>query len=106
MRKYIVVVGALVALAVPSAAIADPGFTGVSTNDNTNDVVGYAISAGNYNLKHGVHGDLTTRGEWARAFNAAWGPGAMADAIHGVQAQEATYEASYGPYAPPTQPQD
>ena len=39
MRKYFIVAGALVALAIPSAALAD-----VSTNGTTNDGYGYCIA--------------------------------------------------------------
>jgi hypothetical protein len=103
MKKFFIVAGALVALAVPSAAMAAPQFTGVSSNANTtNDVVGYAVSAGNYNYKNGSFGFSST-GEARSALNQTSGPGAVADVIHSVQAQSATYEA-YGPFAPPSQP--
>ena len=96
--KLIVVAGALAALAVPSAAMAAPGYTGVSSNGNTKDVVGYAVSAGNYNY----HQAGETTGQNRKEINATSGPGAVADVIHSVQAMGADYD--FGPYAPPSQP--
>ena len=38
-------------------------FTGVSTNDNTKDAIGYCVSAGNYNFKNGFDPSASTTGE-------------------------------------------
>ena len=78
-------------------------YTGVSTNGNTNDVVGYAVSAGNYNYHQGLDpSGQTTTGQNRKEINATSGPGAVAAIIHGVQAEGAAYD--FGPYAPPSQP--
>jgi hypothetical protein len=100
MRKYskfIVVGGAIAALAVPSAAMAAPGATGVSTNGNNTDYIGYCVSAGNANY----HAAGTTTGADRSSLNATNGPGAVAKVI-----QEARTAGTCGtelPYSPPGQ---
>jgi hypothetical protein len=100
MRKYsklILVGGAVAALAVPSVAMGAPGATGVSTNGNTKDVIGYCVSAGNYNQ----HLAGTTTGAARSALNAAEGPGAVAQMIKDARAAAICIDQV--PYAPPGQ---
>jgi hypothetical protein len=94
MRKFIIIAASLAALAVPTAALAGNS-TGVSTNGNTNDAIGFCVSAGNYNY----HQDGTTTG--ADRSSRAGQPGANAALIAGVRANCASWET---PYAPPGQP--
>jgi hypothetical protein len=101
MRKLIVTGMAVAMLAVPTAAMAAPGATGVSTNDNTKDAIGFCVSAGNYNYHQGLDpSGQTTTGQNRSALNAAGGPGAVADLIHGAKS---ACEEIQVPYAPPGQ---
>ena len=94
MRKFMISAAAVLALAAPTAALAG-GSTGVSTNGNTKDAIGFCVSAGNYNY----HQVGTTTG--ADRSSRAGQPGANADLIHGARDLCATWET---PYAPPGQP--
>jgi hypothetical protein len=82
MRKLITAATLIVALAVPTIAAAAPGPTGVSTNGNTKDAVGFCVSAGNYNY----HQIGTTTGADRSALNAA-DPGSVSALIHTAQDQ-------------------
>jgi hypothetical protein len=95
--KFIVVGSAIAALAAPSAAMAAPGATGVSSNNNTKDVIGYCVSAGNYNY----HADGTTTGADRSALNATSGPGAVAKLIQNARTTGVCGDQV--PYAPPGQ---
>jgi hypothetical protein len=94
MRKFMIAAAAALALAAPTAALAGD-FTGVSTNGNTNDAIGFCVSAGNYNY----HQAGTTTG--ADRSSRAGDPGANAALISGARAACATWETAY---APPAQP--
>jgi len=96
MRKFIIIAASVAALAGPTAAMAAPGSTGVSTNGNTNDAIGFCVSAGNYNY----HQDGTTTG--ADRSSRAGDPGANAALIAGARANCTIWET---PYAPPGAPQ-
>jgi hypothetical protein len=97
VRKFIIAGTAALALAVPTAAVAGVA-TGVSTNGNNRDYLGYCVSAGNFNL----HQTGATTGEARSALNEAEGPGAVANLIH--LAQEGVICGTEVPYAPPAQP--
>ena len=94
MRKFMITAAAVLALAAPTAALAG-GNTGVSTNGNTKDAIGFCVSAGNYNY----HQAGTTTGD--DRSSRAGDPGANADLIHGARANCAAIET---PYAPPGAP--
>ena len=99
MRKLITVVAAVAMLAVPASAMAAPGSTGVSTNNNTKDAIGFCVSAGNYNYHQGLDpSGQTTTGQNRSALNAADGPGAVAELIHGAKESCTNIQS---PYAPP-----
>lgn len=93
MRKLIVTVAAVAALAIPAASMAGD-FTGVSTNDNLNDAIGFCVSAGNYNALQA--GTTTGADRSSRASQ----PGANAALIHNAVEICKTWET---PYAPPGQ---
>ena len=95
MRKFMITAAAVLALAAPTAALAG-GNTGVSTNDNTKDAIGWCVSAGNYNYLNGID-PLPTTG--ADRSSRAGDPGANADLIAGARAACAAQT----PYAPPGQ---
>jgi hypothetical protein len=94
MRKFMIAAAAALALAAPTAALAG-GATGVSTNGNNSDYLGYCVSAGNYNY----HQAGTTTGQDRSTLNAAGAPGAVANLIH--TAQEGTVCGPEVPFAPP-----
>jgi hypothetical protein len=94
MRKFMIAATAALALAAPTAALAGD-FTGVSTNGNTNDAIGFCVSAGNYNY----HQDGTTTGVNRSSY--AGNPGGVAALISGARANCASWET---PYAPPSAP--
>jgi hypothetical protein len=95
MRKFMIAAVAALALAAPAAALAG-GSTGVSTNGNNSDYLGYCVSAGNYNYHQLMD---TTTGANRSALNANGAPGAVANLIH--TAQEGTICGPQVPYAPP-----
>ena len=95
MRKFITVATAVAALAVPAIAAAAPGSTGVSTNANQKDYLGYCVSAGNYNY----HQAGTTTGADRSELNAEFGPGAVSNLIH--TAQQGVVCGPEVAYAPP-----
>jgi hypothetical protein len=95
MRKFMIIAAAVMALAAPTAAFAGSS-TGVSTNGNNSDYLGYCVSAGNYNY----HQAGTTTGADRSALNASGGPGAVANLIHTAQEGNACGpEVSYAPPA-------
>jgi hypothetical protein len=94
MRKFMIAATAALALAAPTAALAETA-TGVSTNGNNSDYLGYCVSAGNYNY----HQAGTTTGADRSALNAAQGPGAVANLIH--TAQQGVVCGAEVPFAPP-----
>jgi hypothetical protein len=94
MRKFMIIAAAVMALAAPTAAFAG-GATGVSTNGNSSDYLGYCVSAGNYNY----HQAGTTTGADRSALNASGAPGAVANLIH--TAQGGTACGPEVPFAPP-----
>ena len=95
MRKFIIIAASVAALAGPTAAMAAAGSTGVSTNGNTKDAIGFCVSAGNYNY----HQAGTTTGADRSSY--AGTPGGVAALISGARDLCATWET---PYAPPSQP--
>ena len=97
MRKFIIAATAALALAAPTAALAG-GNTGVSTNGNNRDYLGYCVSAGNYNY----HQAGMTTGQDRSALNNTGSPGSVADLIHVAQAGSVC--GPEVPYAPPAQP--
>jgi hypothetical protein len=98
IKKYSKILAPLAiaaALAIPAAAGAAPGSTGVSTNGTSSDYLGYCVSAGNYNyLAAG-----TTTGADRSSY--AGQPGAVASLIN--TAQQGTACGPEVPYAPPGQ---
>ena len=96
MKKFIIAAAAAAALAIPSAAMAAPSSTGVSTNANTKDAIGFCVSAGNRNLLNGENGSpVSTTG--ADRSSRAGQPGANADLIHGAYDWCANNQSSYAP---------
>jgi hypothetical protein len=94
MRKFMIAATAVLALAAPTAALAG-GATGVSTNGNNSDYLGYCVSAGNTNY----HAAGQTTGQDRSALNQTGAPGAVASLIH--TAQEGTICGPEVPFAPP-----
>jgi hypothetical protein len=103
MRRFIVAAVSIAALAVPAVSMADaPGATGVSTHNNPNAVIGYDVSAGNYNYLNGNDpSGQTSTGQNRSALNAAQGPGAVANLIAAARAD--TQTGQYGTFPPPGQ---
>jgi hypothetical protein len=95
MRKFMITAAAVLALAAPTAALAG-GNTGVSTNDNTKDAIGFCVSNGNTVL----HEWGTTTGASRSELNKAEGPGAVADMIQWARSVCPGWEA---PALPPGQ---
>jgi hypothetical protein len=101
IKKYSKILAPLAiaaALAIPAAAGAAPGSTGVSTNGTTSDAIGFCVSAGNYNYLNGVDPSFTTTGQDRSSY--AGTPGAVAALIAGARTPCASLET---PYPPPGQ---
>ena len=99
MRKFIIIAASFAALAVPTVALAAPGSTGVSTNGNNKDAIGFCVSAGNYNY----HQAGTTTGADRSSY--AGTPGGVAALIHTAAADGGFCTDDQSGFAPPGAPQ-